>query len=145
MSTNASIAVEHKDGSVSVVYLHYDGSVNWAGKTLLKHYNSLELAEQLVALGDMSVLGERIEPIGEHTFTNPESGTTVYYNRDRGEDTVIDHYDSIEDYLKNNIQEEYNYIFTEGDDEFGNRVLGWFVEECSDNVLGEFVLVIEVL
>lgn len=145
MSTNASIAVEHKDGSVSVVYLHHDGSVNWAGKTLLGHYNSLELAEQLVALGDMSVLGERIEPIGEHTFANPESGTTVYYNRDRDEDTVMFHYDSIEDYIRYNDQEKYNYIFTEGDDKSGNRVLGWFVKERSDNVLGEFVLVSEVL
>lgn len=145
MSTNASIAVEHKDNTVSVVYLHYDGSVNWAGKTLVRHYNTLEKAEQLVALGDISVLGERIEPIGEHSFAKRESGTNVYYNRDRGENTVIDHYDSIQDYMRNNIQEEYNYIFTEGDDKAGNRVEGWFVEVCSDNVLGEFVLVSEVL
>lgn len=145
MSTNASIAVEHKDNTVSVVYLHYDGSVNWAGKTLVRHYNTLEKAEQLVALGDISVLGERIDPIGEHSFAKPESGTNVYYNRDRGENTVIDHYDSIQDYMRNNIQEEYNYIFTEGDDKAGNRVEGWFVEVCSDNVLGEFVLVSEVL
>lgn len=128
MSTHATISVQHNDNTVSTIYLHSDGYINYTGVNLVKHYNSLELAEQLISGGDISVLGERIDPIGEHSFDNRENGTTVYYKRDRGESNVEPQkYSDIEFYQLSGEPEEFNYIFTEGDDTNGNRVTGWFV------------------
>jgi hypothetical protein len=63
MSSPAFIGVEDKDGFVTYINLHTDGSLQWAGKTLVNHYNSQEKAEALVALGNLSLLrpelGER--------------------------------------------------------------------------------------
>ena len=54
----------------------------------MEHYNSQELAEGIVALGNISSLNERLAPNEgeEHSFENPNYDITVAYHRDRGED-----------------------------------------------------------
>ena len=59
MSTNASIAVKAECGSYRQIYLHWDGYPEGAGKTLVEHYNTQELADSLMDLGDISVLGQK--------------------------------------------------------------------------------------
>ncbi len=84
MSTNAAIAVKVND-SFFGVYVHSDGYPEWTGKRLVENYNSQELAERLVGLGHISLLGERIDPAVEHAFEKPDKSVTVFYGRDRGE------------------------------------------------------------
>jgi hypothetical protein len=128
MSTHSNIAVEHTDGSVSVVYCHSDGYIEYNGKMLVEHYNSKEKAEDLVSFGAISTLQQEIYPTGEHSFANRQEGVTVFYTRDRGEEIDIDQFDSVEEFVnRKSMREEFNYIFTEGDDKNGNRVVGWFV------------------
>lgn len=114
MGTHATISVEHANGTVSTVYLHYDGYPSHAGKVLQEHYNTLAKAEELVSHGHMSALYERVVPIGEHSFARPEKGTCVFYGRDRGEPGAepTQHLSVHGARLSN--REEYNYLFTGG-------------------------------
>ena len=117
MATRSTIAVLHNDGKVSSIYCHWDGYLNWNGKILSNHYNTLEQAESLVALGNLSSLGARLVPYvdEEHTFDKRVKNVCLFYGRDRGEDdqeACI--YDSLEDYFLQNNWEEYDYIFKDG-------------------------------
>ena len=87
MSTRSLIGIAAPDGSVRAVYCHFDGYIEGVGATLLRHYNSEEKARELLDLGDLSSLGERIAPApGEdHSFDHPVDDVTVAYHRDRGE------------------------------------------------------------
>lgn len=88
MSTRSVIAMKNPDQSVSGIYCHFDGYPRGVGETLLTCYNDEEKIKRLIALGDLSSLGERLEPSpgSGHSFDNPESGVTVAYHRDRGEE-----------------------------------------------------------
>jgi hypothetical protein len=57
MSTRSSIAVEHANGTVSAIYCHFDGYLEGVGSNLVDAFNSQEMAETLVALGDLSSVG----------------------------------------------------------------------------------------
>lgn len=114
MSTNATIAVVHTDGSVSQIYTHWDGYPSHMGKLLLNHYNSLERAESLVSFGDLSSLGSMNipEPGSSHSFEVPDADMTVYYGRDRGESgTEPKQFQNIQEFLDNGDSQQYNYLF----------------------------------
>lgn len=87
MSTRSLIGIVEPDGSVKAIYCHFDGYVEYVGDMLNRHYNSEEKCRQLLELGDLSSLRERIAPKpGErHNFDNPAGDVTVAYHRDRGE------------------------------------------------------------
>lgn len=87
MGTRSNINVKVGDKYHSV-YCHWSGYVSHNGAILLEHYNSQELAEKLVAEGDMSVLGPQCDKPEGHSYDTPAEGRTVYYGRDRGEEGV---------------------------------------------------------
>lgn len=112
MSTRSTISVVLSDGTVRTAYCHFDGYLMGVGRTLLMFWNSQELAEQITAIGNMSILGQRIDPIEFHSFTYPESGTCVLFGRDRGEpDNEPRIWISLSEYNIENQFEEYNYLF----------------------------------
>ena len=88
MATRSTIAKRNEDGSITQIYCHWDGYVlGGVGETLFNHYNTPELVDQLIALGDLSSLREKPTPTeGEHTFDEPQADVTVAYHRDRGEE-----------------------------------------------------------
>lgn len=106
MSTSCSIAVQHANGRVSAVYCHFDAYLEYMGETLNSHYNSLLLAEELVALGNLSSVNEFVSEC-------------VAYHRDRNEpwvDVKPKEYANLEEYkdkvhldIDNNVP---HYIFT---------------------------------
>jgi hypothetical protein len=85
MGTRSSIGVMHGD-KIKAVYCHWDGYLSHNGRILYEHYTSSR-ANQLVALGNLSSLGERVVPAESqvHTFDNKQKGVCVFYGRDRGE------------------------------------------------------------
>lgn len=87
MSTRALIGIRQKDGSITSVYNHSDGFPSYLGKLLIENYPDESDAKAIIALGDLSVLGERLTPrAGEpHTFEKRTPSVTVAYHRDRGE------------------------------------------------------------
>lgn len=89
MSTRSFICVEQDDGSYKGVYCHWDGYLTYNGAMLIDHYNSREKANEIIALGDLSLLCEKLypDPDKPHSFDygKQQEGVTVAYGRDRGE------------------------------------------------------------
>ena len=73
MSTRGLIAIIDGDGSCRSIYCHHDMYPSHAGKVLTEHYCTREAAESLLALGDLSSLGDSI-------------AECEAYCRDRGEE-----------------------------------------------------------
>jgi len=58
MSTRSVIAIRNTSGDYDVIYCHWDGYPENNGRILHNHYNTLEKAQELIALGDLSSLAE---------------------------------------------------------------------------------------
>lgn len=118
MSTKSTITIssnkEYNDFGYKTIYCHFDGYPSGVGAMLLKHYDTQEKVEDLIALGSLSYLRERITSTADetHSFKNPINDVTVAYHRDRGEPLVISQYDTHSDLTQD--LEEYNYLFEDG-------------------------------
>ena len=111
MSTNCSITVKVNDEKFYSVYCHFDGYPSHTFKILSNYYNSQEKAEDLVKMGDISFIDKSIECPYGHYFDNPVKGYSVFYKRDRGEDSCDPYITfSYEDVMRNNNQ-EWNYLW----------------------------------
>lgn len=87
MGTRSMIVMkDNENGKYRGIYSHWDGYPDGVGRILKDHYKDYDIVKELINLGSISSLGERITPIGPHSFDKREEGTTVAYNRDRGED-----------------------------------------------------------
>lgn len=85
MSTHAHIAIELEDG-YNYIYCHNDGYPEHLLKILRNHYNSKQLALQLISLGDASFIDKKLEPTTkDHSFDQPEDSVSIFYHRDRKE------------------------------------------------------------
>lgn len=113
MATRSTIWVANENGVYDGIYCHWDGYLEHNGEILKEHYTSEEKVRELIALGSISILAERIFPDdGEvHTFDNAANGVCVAYHRDRGEDLNI--YHETKETIKTKF-EEYNYLFEDG-------------------------------
>jgi len=122
MGTRSRIGIENRDGTVTSIYCHWDGYLSHVGRILHTNYTTEEKIRELMALGDLSSLGEEIGE--QHTFDNPYQWGTVEweamerqctaYSRDRGEtDTEARVSPNREAYLK--LSEEYTYLWRDGE------------------------------
>jgi len=89
MSTRSLIGVQDDKGTVTYIYCHFDGYPSCVGHILLNHYQDPVKVEQLMELGDLSILGD---DIGEkHNFDESHDVHPTWckaYGRDRGEKDV---------------------------------------------------------
>lgn len=85
MSTNATISVLLNDGTIKIIRNHWDGYPSYLGCMLRDYYDTQELAEALVNLGDASIICKSIDCPEGHTFETPVDGCSIFYGRDRGE------------------------------------------------------------
>lgn len=90
MATRCVIGIIRNDGSVECISCHYDGYVLGVGEMLNEYYKDQEKIERLLELGNISTLGENVEPLNgtEHSFEKPDDHTTIAYARDRGDKKV---------------------------------------------------------
>jgi hypothetical protein len=86
MATRSTISIKTKTG-FKTIYCHWDGYPSNNGRLLLDYYNSPEKANELILLGDLSSLREKIhpDPNQRHDFEHPQPDVCIYYGRDRGE------------------------------------------------------------
>jgi hypothetical protein len=113
MATRSTIGIQNDDKTIDYIYCHWDGYPANNGVLLLNNYNTEDKIRELIALGSISSLGNRIEPSEneKHSFNNPIKNITVSYHRDRGEKLLINH-------AKNELDindEEYNYLWKNGE------------------------------
>ena len=113
MSTNAFIGIR-ENNSITYIYNHSDGYLEYLGRMLLEHYNSEEKAKALVELGDVSILKEKLAPaegtVHNFDYDKRQEGVSVFYGRDRGED-----WENIKPVtIQNTVFDEhqyYNYLY----------------------------------
>jgi hypothetical protein len=126
MGTRSTIALEYADGTVDQIYCHWDGYLEHNGQILQKHYSDPFVLRDLIDLGDMSSLGERIGT--QHAFANAPEGECTFYKRDRNESGCeAKRFKSYEEYVADHQYEEYEYILRA----CGDKAV-WFVADHSD-------------
>ena len=135
MGTRSTIALEFADGTVEVVYCHWDGYLEHNGKILQEHYSDPFKLRDLIDQGYISSLRKEIgtkHPFSPHGSEQDElayheavdlGGATTFYARDRGEDLIKEKFVDFQDYLAHHTYEEYEYIL--------RRDGNWYVK-CHD-------------
>jgi hypothetical protein len=112
MATRSRIGLELSDGSVLSSYHHWDGYPEWLGRILNTHYNSKELAAELIDGGDMSCCWT--DEVWDAKRDENDDCTVkkygpMYYSQ-RGEDCPPRLDANRYDYLAEG--EEYAYLYT---------------------------------
>ncbi len=118
MGTRSNIGIHNIDQTITCINTHWDGYPKHNGTILLENYNSVGVVNQLMALGDLSVLGAKLysDVSKQHTFVTPQPDVCVAYGRDRGEDNTHSVcYTSLSQYEHNMDGDmkdiEYQYLF----------------------------------
>jgi hypothetical protein len=108
MAIRSYIGVRNTDASVNYIYCHFDGYPEHNGQILTEHYNNSNRVNELMKLGDLSVLGKFI---GEkQDFDKRIVGNCLAYGRDRGESNVGVKNDFFDALIKDqNV--DYVYVF----------------------------------
>ena len=63
MSTRSKIGIENENGRVNAIYCHWDGYPEYNGKILKECYSDRNKLQQLLELGDISVLKEDLDKV----------------------------------------------------------------------------------
>ncbi len=115
MGTRSNIGIRNFDQTIICINTHWDGYPKHNGTILLENYNSVAIVQQLMALGDLSVLGAKLysDVSKPHTFVTPQPDVCVAYGRDRGEDnTQSTLFDNITEHELNMDSDiKYQYLF----------------------------------
>ena len=88
MATRSLIGYTQEDGSIVAIYVHNDGHPSTRMPLLEQYWNHKQVVMEGVALGDCSQWLQQMNPIGDHSFEDPQPNVNVYYGRDRDEDDV---------------------------------------------------------
>jgi hypothetical protein len=112
MATRGRIGIELSDGSILSSYHHWDSYPEWLGRILKTHYNSKELAAELIDGGDMSCAWTNERWSNDLLDRERQKYGANYYSY-RGEDCPPRLDADLNEYLSNG--EEYWYLFTNGE------------------------------
>ena len=106
MSTRSTIGIRHNDGSVTKIYCHWDGYLEWNGAILQKYYNTADKVEKLLALGNLSILGPEIkaDDTDDWDIRKQRDDRFCLAYTSRGEEWSQ---------IPASQQEEFNYLFDE--------------------------------
>ena len=63
MATRSNIGIENENGRVNAIYCHWDGYPEYVGKILKENYSDRNKLQQLLELGDISVLKEDLNKV----------------------------------------------------------------------------------
>jgi hypothetical protein len=88
MATRGTIAIQNEDGTVTGIYTHWDSYLSHNGRILQNHYTDETKVRELIALGDLSCLGEDIGVKVDFEDHVSHKGQCVAYGRDRGETNI---------------------------------------------------------
>jgi hypothetical protein len=101
MATRSTIALEYADGSVGVIYCHWDGYLEHNGRILVNHYSDPFLVRDMLDRGSLSSLQETLD-------------ASEFHCRDMGRVmTRADRFESFEAYrlaMLDGFGQEYNYV-----------------------------------
>ena len=140
MATRSTIGIINNDNTVTAVYCHWDGYPEYNGTVLVENYNTADKVRELLAMGSISSLGEKIgvkHPFSKFELKEGEvydeaayKGMTTFYGRDRGETNVEARTFASSTEFVREFGEEYNYLFV------NDR---WFVNQYGAEKNGQAV------
>ena len=112
MATRSLIGKLNSDNTVSYIYCHYDGYPEYNGVILQEHYDTPFKVDQLLALGDLSVLGEVIgEKQDFNNYSTRNNNWCLAYGRDRGESGVKMRTVSQDEFFNSRDYVDYLYLY----------------------------------
>ena len=84
MSTSCFIGTQRESGYIRGIICTHDGYPKYAGTILHCKYQNLNKIEKLISLGEISILGENIEPKSNepHGYPDYQRCTVLAYKRD---------------------------------------------------------------
>lgn len=139
MGTRSTIARENADGSFDSIYCHWDGYPSNNGRILFEHYQDAGKVDALIALGNLSSLGEEIGT--KHNFDDAPKNECNAYGRDReerGGNSADHHADS--EALAAMLKEswcEWVYVFRGGKWFYTNNASPTWFKLCGDQMAAE--------
>ena len=96
MSTRSNIARLNSDGSVDVIYCHWDGYLTGVGLELVGHYSTKSKLDRLIELGNISTLEDTLE------------ATTAQC---KGSFYPAEHHDSLEELQESLVDSMIEYLY----------------------------------
>ena len=92
MSTRSLISIKLPDDTYRTIYCHSDGYLMHNGAMLIDHFKTREKVEELLNLGDISLLRPNLNPdpkqLHNFDYDKRQEDVVVAYHRDRGEQKV---------------------------------------------------------
>ena len=117
MSTRSFIAKQIGEDQYRTVYCHSDGYLTYNGAMLLDRYNTPKKVDELLALGDLSVLNKNLYPNPDRPhgfdYDKRQEDVTVAYGRDRGDRDTQAETKTLAELDDPNNWTAYVYIFTQ--------------------------------
>ena len=111
MATRSTIAYKTTRG-VTAIYCHWDGYPAGVGKILQENYQAAYKIGKLVAHGDVSSLGPEIGKQQDFDDRSTQRDDwTLFYSRDRGEDTPCKEFETIQEWMDHYDWSDYYYLW----------------------------------
>lgn len=101
MSTRSNIAILNNDGTVTAIYAHWDGYIDYNGRILSESYQEIEKVKKLISGGDLSSLYREIEPTAKHSFEMMFVYITTEIEKKNGNIQDHEHMKILHSYMKN--------------------------------------------
>lgn len=111
MATRSLIGRQNSDGTITNIYCHFDGYPEHNGVILQEHYSGPLKVDELIALGNLSVLREEIGTKQDFNDYNPNSNMCLAYGRDRGESNQQAQTNSSKDFFSTDHGVDYLYLY----------------------------------
>ena len=115
MSTRSYIAKQVGPDQYRTIFCHFDGYLDHVGAMLAGHYDTEEMVDKLLDVGDVDALYPQLypDPDQPHDHWNKQQDVTVAYGRDYGElesEATVKTMDELE---QESGYIEFTYIFAE--------------------------------
>lgn len=115
MSTRGYIAKQIGPDQFRTVFCHFDGYLEHVGAMLAGHYDTEEMVDKLLDLGDIDALYSKLEPEpgSPHGLDGRQPDVTVAYGRDYGDPESEATVKTLQNIEEEAIWVEYAYVFAE--------------------------------
>jgi hypothetical protein len=112
MATRSLIGKLNLDGTITNIYCHFDGYPEHNGVILQEHYYTPFKVDQLLALGNLSVLSEQIgEKQDFDSYSTRNNDWCLAYGRDRGESNQQATVSTHEEFFSDDHGVDYLYLY----------------------------------
>ena len=112
MATRSLIGKQNQDGSITNIYCHFDGYPQHNGVILQEHYSTPVKVDQLLALGNLSVLSEEVgEEQDFNDRTTHKDNWCLAYGRDRGENNQQATVNTRDEFFSDDHGVDYLYLY----------------------------------